>query len=370
MTERRKRELYDMKRLVLAVLFLIGAWWPLKVFFDFEPMAGRDFAVWWGSGHAIRVGVNPYDVEAFKAFGKQILGSLHFNYTYPPHALFLFVPLSYLPLLPAFIVWNVASAVFFWFAARPLIPKGMPTILAILTPGALININYGQTGLLWSALFMLAFRGSGLAAAALTFKPHFGLLVIPAMLRDRRAFIFATLGTLFLIAASALTFGYWVEFFEHAFVHQGGLIAGYAQTPWYIKGTAPAIGYGLWGWIPFALGGAYFLARNYNLFTAATAAFLISPYGLHYDMPLVCLGFAVMLYARWGVMPWSHKLSASLAFLTPSLVVYATAWAIPPILLWGLVVQTKWTEGLRLHVRLGERGVRRFACEPTPAVSA
>ena len=27
MTERRKRELYDMKRLVLALLFLIGAWW-------------------------------------------------------------------------------------------------------------------------------------------------------------------------------------------------------------------------------------------------------------------------------------------------------------------------------------------------------
>jgi hypothetical protein len=359
-----------MKRLFLAALFLIGASWPLKSFLALRPIAGRDFAIWWGTGHALRTGIDPYDFAAFKALGKQLIEVSNFNFTYPPQALFLFAPLSYLPLLPAFIVWNLASAIFFWWAARRWIPKGMPTILALLTPGALININYGQTGLICSALFLLAFRGSGLAAAALTFKPHFGFLVIPAILRDRRAFRVAIVATLALIAASALVFGGWPEFLRHAVGVQGRDMAGILQPQWFIKGMTPAIGYGLWGWLPFALGGVYFLSRNYNVFTAATATFLISPYGLHYDMPAACLGFAILLYSRWEAMPVTHRLSASLAFLSPVIVVYATTLIIPPILLWGLLVQTKWTQGHRLQMKGGEQGFRRFKVEPIPAGSS
>ena len=356
------------KKGALAALFVIGAYWPVSVFLNFSQLPGRDFGSLWVGGHAIRAGINPYDFDAFKALGDQILGVAYYNFTYPPHALFLFAPFSYLPVLPSFLLWNVLGAAFFWWAARPWIPKGMPTVLAIVTPAALINFNFGQTGMICSALFLLAFRGNGLAAAALTLKPHFGFLVAFALLRNRRALLVAILGTVGLVLASALVFGRWDDFIAHARDFQGQHLASLSQPLWFIYGISPGIGYGLWGLVPFALGAAYFLSRNFNVFTAATATFLISPYGLNYDMPAACLGFLVVLYSRWDDMPLIDKVGASLAFLTPVIVVYATTWVIPPILLWGLVIQTRWTEGLRLQIKSGEQGLRKLKFERTPAV--
>lgn len=356
------------KRIFIAVLFLIGAYWPILVFLEFETIATRDIGVLWAAGHAVRAGVDPYNVEAFEAFAKQLAGVANNNFPYPPHSFFLFVPLSYLPPLIAPVVWNGLSAIFFWWCARPLMPKGMPAILAVLTPAALINFNYGQTGLIVSGLFLLAFRGQGLAAAALTVKPQLGFLVIPALLRDKRQLTIAVVATLALIGVSAVAFGLWYEFANHArFVH-GNKLASLTHIVWMLKGTTPAIGYGIWGWIPYALGASYILSRNYNVFTAATATFLISPYGLHYDMAALCLGFIILLHSRWEVMPLADKIAASLSFLSPVIVVYATTWVIPPIILWGLVVQTRWTEGVRLQIKSGQKGSGRLRLILIPAV--
>lgn len=348
------------KRILLAALFAIGAILPLNVFFYFDPVSLRDFNNIWVSGHAVRQGLDPYDLQAFKALGDKMLGVANYNFTYPPHALFLFLPFSFLPPVPALILWNAASAAVFWWAARPWIPKGMPTVLAIATPGALISLNYGQTGLISSALFLLAFRGSGLAAAILTMKPHLGFLVLPALLRDRRALATAAICTAALIGASAIMFGGWSAFFAHARDFQARNLTDMSEIAWMVKGTTPAIGYGLWGWAAFAAAAALILSRNFNVFTAATATFLISPYGLHYDMAALCLGFGVLLHSRWDVMPPDDKIAASLAFLTPALVVHATTWAIPPILIWGLLVQAKWTDGvcLRIRARAGQKGIQ------------
>ena len=68
-------------------------------------------------------------------------------------------------------------------------------------------------------------------------------------------------------------------------------------------------------------------------------------------------------------MPLDDKIAASVAFLTPVIVIYATTWIIPPILVWALFVQTKWTEGLRLHIRSGGDGGRGIRFEPAPAIS-
>lgn len=357
------------KTIFLTILFLLGAWWPVNVFLDFDTVANRDFGSFWTSGHAIRLGIDPYDVKAFKALGDRLLGEANYNYTYPPHALFLLLPLSYLPALPAFIMWNTATAALLWWAARPWMPKGMPAFLALLVPGALVNYNYGQTGVLYSALFLLSFRGSGVAAALLTIKPQLGILILPAMMQNWRAFIVATIATFALVGASILVFNNWPEFFVHARDVMGGNLTSLKDTLWMIKGTTPAIGYGMWGWAPYALGAAYLLSRNYNVFTAATAAFLISPYGLHYDMAAVCLGFVVLLFSRWDDLPVVDKIAASLAFLSPVIVPYATTWVIPPILLWGLLIQTKWTEGIRLNLRPDAKGHRGIRFELLPALS-
>jgi hypothetical protein len=108
----------------------------------------------------------------------------------------------------------------------------------------------------------------------------------------------------------------------------------------------------------FGIWSAIVLSRNFNIFTAATATFLISPYGFHYDMSAACLGFVVLIYSHWGDMPHWHKLVASLAFLSPVIVGFGTWW-VPPILLLGLFVEAQWFPGVRLTIKSG-----RFAVEP------
>ena len=355
-----------MRIFFIAALWILGAVGPIAAL-NFVPVAERDFGSIWAAGRAIMAGIDPYQVDAFKAFGDRILGVGPYNFTYPPHALFLFLPFALLPAVPALIVWTTFSFLLFYWAARPLMPKGLPPVMALLVPPAIINANFGQTGLITAALFLFAFRGSGLAAAALTFKPQMGFLTAPALLRDRRALATAIGATLVLIAASALLFGGWDEFFRHARDYQGSKLVNHTQASWVLQATTPMIGYGLWGWLMYAAGAAYLLSRNFNLFTAATATFLISPYGMHYDMAAVCLGFAILLYTHWDAMPLWHKAVAALAYLSPVIVGYGT-WLVPPILLVGLLVQGQWLEGMRLAVSVGQRGHRRLrlGVKPVP----
>ena len=148
-----------MRLYFIATLWILGALGPIAAL-NLAPVAQRDFGILWVAGRAVMAGVNPYNVEAFKAFGDQLLGVGPYSFTYPPHALLLFVPFSLLPAVPALIVWNLFSAALFYWAARPLMPKGLPPILALLTPPVFINVNFGQTGLITAALFLFAFRGA------------------------------------------------------------------------------------------------------------------------------------------------------------------------------------------------------------------
>ena len=332
----------------LLALSLIGAILPLSKM-NLAPVWQRDFINYWLAPRAWWSGVNPYDVETYRAFGLELFSAANpyqFNFTYPPHALFIFAPFSALPPALAFIAWNLLSLGFFFWAARPWLPKEFPWVAAALTPAALINLQFGQTGLLSAALFLLAFRGSGIAAAVLTFKPHMGFLVAPALFRDIRTLAIAVAAAAFFIVASALIFGGWAEFFDHAVNFQGGNLAAGSEYVWVMMATTPFVGYGLVGWAVYGAAGLFLLLRNFNVFTAATATFLVAPYGMHYDMAAVCLGFAILLYVYWDRMPAWQKGVASLAFLAPVLVDFGT-WLIPPLLLLGLLVQTEWFEGLR-----------------------
>jgi len=325
---------------VLAALWLSGMAGAFFLMGD-TPIAGRDFASMWLAGRAIRADINVYDLEALRAFGHQLLhANTHFNYTYPPHALFLAVPVSVLPITISFIVWNLLSAALFFWAARPFVPRGMSPVLSILTPAALVNCIFGQYGLLTGSLWLLAFRGSGLAAGALTFKPHMGFLVLPALWRNKKTLSIAIWSAVGLVLTSAIVFGHWPDFIRHVTMVQGGKLIGRSESVWVLTGTTPMFGYGMLGWLVFAASGAWLLARNYNVFTAATATFLISPYGFHYDTTVVCLGFGILIFTKWNDMTFGARVICWLAFLTPEIVSLGTWW-VPPILLAGLHVQTR-----------------------------
>ena len=323
--------------------------------FTLASITVRDYLNYWLAPQAVWDGVNPYDVTAYIDYGLAYLprGNVQqFNFTYPPHALFLFAPFAVLPPVPAFLAWDVVSLGAFYLAARPLLPKGLPAFLALLSPATFICLEFGQTGLLSSALFLMAARGSGVSAAVLTFKPHLGLLVVPALLlKGRKPVWIAVVVTILLIVSSQILFGHWEEFLDHARGYQGRQIFDVElKNMWYIVGTTPAIGYGIRGFVIYAVVATIVLIRNFNVFTAATATFLISPYGLHYDMSAACLGFAVLIYSYWNDLPLWQRLIASLAYLAPIIVQFGTWW-VPPIMLLGLFVQTQCFPGVQLTLK-------------------
>jgi hypothetical protein len=144
-----------------------------------------------------------------------------------------------------------------------------------------------------------------------------------------------------LVTLSAVLFGLaaWQASIAGAATGQFRLMSTDQYPNWYVQMTTPYLGYGLVGWLAFAAAAIYLLFRRFDVFTAATATFLVSPYGFHYDMTVVCLGFGILLFERWRSMPAWHVFVCALAFLSPILV-RAGTWLIPPILLLGLYVQT------------------------------
>ena len=341
MIPRPDQSLDPANRSVAFQLWTIGALIPLA-FIATRQFGAYDFSAFWFaarqvlSGHTAEV----YNSAATLAFAERWSLGGPAIFPYPPHALFIFLPFALVPYIPAYVTWNIVTGALFLWAARPYLPTGFPSILVILTPAALISFNFGQTGLLFGALWLLAFRGKWAAVALLTFKPHLGVLSILS-LRGWRAFVAAALLTVGILSISVIIFGpgLWQTFFTGSIEHADKIAT---MTRWLFAGVTPAIGYGLWGWIAFAIVGAMLLAERVNAFTAATASFLISPYGFHYDMPVACLGFGLLIFSHWRDMPIRHRIPIAIGFLSP-VIAHAGAWWMPPLIGWALWAQTKYT---------------------------
>lgn len=299
----------------------------------------RDFGVMWLAGKAIAPEV-VYSQAELTAFAKQFNPEARLvTFVYPPFVLFVAAPLSLLPVKIAYFVWNAAGAILFVHAARPYLPHCVPALLPLALPASLTCLAFGQYGLIYGALWLYAFRGIGWAAALLTFKPHLGLLAAPRYLADARSLILPALVFVGLVTSSAAIFGLdaWVGFFRQVFGSQTSLLANETLPGWKVIGVAPLYGYNVWGWAAFAVCATHLLVRDFNVWTAATATFLISPYGFHYDMTVASLGFVLALLRK--PPPWQFAFLA-LALLAPLLVRQVGTWFMPPILLaalWALV---------------------------------
>lgn len=306
------------------------------------PLADRDFTQLWvagklaASGHFDQV----YDVKALRAAAAAYAGTQYkVAFRYPPHMLFIGAPLSVMPLKVAFFVWQAISALLFWVAARSYLPSRMPRWLAVLTPSAVVSMIFGQNGLFFGALWLFAFQRSAPAAALLTMKPNIGFLVAIEMFR--RGMVLRTAAIAIAVAAlAALMFG--LDSWRHSLGQSDLFGLGQAGSfmNLYVQMTTPYIGYGYVGWIAFAVVATFLLLRRFDVFTAATATFLISPYGFHYDMTVVCLGFGILLFRSWRTMRSWETMICALAFLSPIMVRLGT-WLVPPLLLVGLYVLSR-----------------------------
>lgn len=304
--------MHDTKRLV--VLLLVGAIVPLKL--AIETFAGpNDFSYFWNAARAAL-----YGSPALPWF------------PYPPHALFLYLPFAPLPFHAAWAVFNLYGLALFMLAARPHLPQDFPPLLAICSPAVLICVIFGQTGLVVGALWLWAFSGRWPAVALLTFKPHLGILSVLSL--SRRAILPAAMLAGAIILASVAVFPQWWAHLPDQLVRQSGQIGQRAR--WDSIGVGPAIAYGFVVWGVVAVAALYLLRRDPNVWSAATAALLVSPYAFHYDMPAASLGFALALWKERNAL---RIVLLTLALWLPVLVQFG-AWIAPPILLGALWVQT------------------------------
>lgn len=322
---------------------------------------GRDFSNHWFGGTFVLQGLDVYQNEAYRAAISKY-GALAFqNYSYPPHTLLVGVVLAAFPYPMALILWAIVGSWLFYRAAKPFVP--FSPWLVLLVP-AVARIPYGQFGLLTSALFLFSMRGSGIAAGFLTMKPHLGIALAAAMAVKRRyRQIAVALGvTLALILIAEALFGLGRSFLDEGLKVQSLVLLNKTDAPYF--GVMPSAYVALrhtgFEWIAqvFAAGGACLILWNFRdaawkdlAFPIATATFVILPYSFAYDMAVVSVGFAVILYSHWSDLSWPQRAVAIAAFSTPNLV--ATDM-VPLILLAGLWLQlTVWRREHSVKEALG-----------------
>lgn len=375
MISRRAHEL-GLRR--LALVLTLGAVGPLLLAAVFwgasreiadtalrDATLVRDALNLWQGGALARAGEvgTIFDPAAYWSATKANFGpSLgRHTWSYPPPMLLLAVPMSLLPVIPSFLLWNAAGACLLWLGARAAgLSRGV-SLLAVVSPAALESALVGQNGLLCAALalpgFVLLDRrpfAAGALLGALILKPQLGVLVPVCLLASRnwRGAAGAALSAAMLAAASTAAFGWesWFGFAGRVMPFMRDLLeapwsAGAYQpmlaTPFIVVrsagaslGTAYAVQAGaaagalLLCWRAWrAPAGVDGLAR-----AALTLAltFLVTPYGYCYDMPALAAAL-IGLAARDGLAPGGERSLFAIAWIVPGLGTWLAVAHMPPL---------------------------------------
>lgn len=335
---------------------------------------GRDFVNVWTGGHLVLEGRSDliYALRDYVAYQRDLFGPIEPHYySYPPTSLFLAAPFALLPYPAALALWIGGGLALFLWAARPYVRDvpSFPIFLAAITPAALINVWAGHYGFLIGALWLACFARierrpgcAGAFAALLTIKPHLGLLLPPLLLaRGKwRTIAVAAAGSAAMLLAAGAIFGFdlWVEYATKMSRFQASLLDH--KTSFFLAmmpGTFTSIrnsGFSeIAAWIPHicaSIAAAFMVWRAERkgasfmdlAFISATATFLILPYAFNYDMTVVSLGFALMLFRHWGELPAWQRAALIGGYLSPQMTFLG--WAleapiVPAILLAGLYAQ-------------------------------
>ncbi|WP_265562150.1 glycosyltransferase family 87 protein [Sphingomicrobium arenosum] len=317
---------------------------------------GRDFSNLYLGGRLAMAGEPIYDVIAYQALLADFGITAGQNSSYPPTVYLLGAPLSFLPYGVALALWHVGGALLFVLAARRFIPFHWGWLF-LFPP--MLSIPNGQYGLYTAALWMFAFAGSGVAAGIATIKPHLGIFLALAMLVQRRWRMIATAiaVALALLIAAELAFGLTRDFLTQGTGMQMRILLTDTAQPYFsnmpstfvmLRGTPLA-----WA-AQVAVAIAAFililpilkLPLHRQVFALATATFVVLPYAFAYDMAVVQVGIAAMLWRDWGRMGLIERLALPLAFLATVYVVLT-----PVALLATLVIQRRVLLAETRHLR-------------------
>jgi alpha-1,2-mannosyltransferase len=326
-------------------------------------LIGRDFLNAWAGGQLAYHGrvaeiyaVHPYLSALSTMVGRPV--DFH-AFSYPPTLLLFLWPFGLIGYLPALVIWLAATGAAFVVAARSYLAReGIPAWVVALFPASIVNVWAGHHGFVLAALWLAAFAFlpkrpllAGLAISLLTLKPHMGVL-IPLVLLVRcewRTMLAAACGTLLLFAASVAAFGLspWMSYFHVTTQVQADLLG---QTTSFFLKMMPTPYVGFWvathsvvaaalAQALFAVAAILIVVRSARSAMAwpqlglvtATATFLVLPYAFNYDMGVVSVGAALLLYGRGRSLDAFGRLSAWLALTSPILVFGANLIGAPLI---------------------------------------
>jgi hypothetical protein len=251
---------------------------------------------------------------------------------YPPSFLLLILPLGLLPYLISLAGWLGGTLWGALAVLRRIAPDPLTRKLALAFPGNALNLFYSQGIFLLIGLMgggLLAVDGYPLLAGLLlglsiSYKPHLGFLVLVAFLGGRRwralGAMLATVAVLAGLSAAVFGLNIWVLFWKtiplaRAIVATVAelwprmstpfaavrLLGGGLPVAWIIQGivTGTVAVLIFWFWrreAPLAVRAS----------TLVVGALLATPYSLEYDLSLLSLPLAWMIWEGYvhGWRPW------------------------------------------------------------------
>lgn len=294
---------------------------------------GSDFSEIWVAGRAVDQGdpARPYDVAAYQRDQINVFGVKDgfYIWPYPPFFLAIAAVLALWPYGVAFAIWQSTTLGLYlatiFAVLRPARLPATPVLVTTLAfPPAFINFMHGQNGfltagLLGGGLVLLPKKplAAGLCFALLAYKPHLGLLVVPALVAGGqwRTLVSGALALTAMALASLAAFGTapWHGFFDHLALSRtllelgatgfGKFISPFAAIR--LGGGGVTLSYGIQAFMTAAMLLAVVYAWRSRADLRLKAAVLIAanlaatPYAFDYD--LVALGPALAFALSYGL---------------------------------------------------------------------
>jgi hypothetical protein len=384
--------------LVPSLALAYALFWPGADGLDpYGYPVARDFINFWAGGRLALSGrvAEIYHLDAYEAAVHGFFAPMQrfMNFSYPPHALPLLLPVGALPHPLAAALWIAAGLFAFVVAALGWpIPADRRALIVVLllSPAAILNAVLGQAGTIFALVFVAGFWllprrpvGAGVLFGLLTVKPHLGLL-IPLALVLRRAWLTiaaATLTTLALVAFSILFYGVepWQAFFANTVVYQKRVViemvgfyttmmySPYAFFWWLGFGTAAAMTLHIAIALPVALLALAAFRRTTDapLATAllALAAVIVPPYSLCYDLAIPAAALAHWLVHRTAPLNQSTRIALAAFWIIPFVTIALTPMGLPVAPLIVLAMYACLVRQTRLRAAVAVAGASR----PAPA---
>jgi hypothetical protein len=290
-------------------------------------------------------------------------------WNYPPSFLLMLMPFGAMPYMMAWLAWSLTTFGAYALMAQRLAAPGQ-RYLALLAPGAAINILVGQNGLVSAAILgggaMLLERRpilGGLILGLISYKPHFALLVPLALIATRqwRALAGAAASSLVLALAAAVVLGAapWIAFLHKA-AQPASLIAS-SSSAWrtipsvMVMARTLGVDAGLssllhWSAAALAAGACLWIWRKtgdgrLRAGALAAATLMITPYLRVYDLALLTLPIAA-LWTGDGEVSLGERTILMAAWLLPAGLLLAAPTIqpgplAPAALLWLLARRAK-----------------------------